>query len=54
MVNEVITSTWSEENPTYQVTMENQFWMVHPLSVDPQCGTCFISPFWHLEFWGGL
>jgi len=27
--------------------------MVHPLSVDHQCGTCFMSPFWHLEFWGG-
>jgi len=24
------------------------------LFVDPQNGTCFMSAFWHLEFWGGF
>jgi len=26
----------------------------HVIFVGPQYGTCFMSPFWCLEFWGGL
>jgi hypothetical protein len=33
-------------NPGYQVTQVSNIW-------DPQNGTCFIPPSWHLQFWDG-
>jgi hypothetical protein len=37
-------------NPGCQVTMAYKFCMVMPNIVGPQCGTCFMLPFWQLEY----
>jgi hypothetical protein len=42
------------KNPGRQAAVAKNFLRWRLIFVDPQCGTCFMSPFWRLESSGGV